>query len=181
MPLPEPNLAGAHQRANAALAAMVVQVLQSQFVVTDVAIHRGITHAIWPARLQRLTRGPLVDGWKGDVVLDGGHNAHAAAAIAEWAKGQKIAMVCGLLKRKSAPDFFKALNGSVSRVACITIPGVADSYPAAELAALARAVGLDAIEADGLLPAAQALAVENTTLLVGGSLVLAGIVLKNHG
>ena len=48
------------------------------------AIEQGLRRVEWPARLQRLTRGPLVDLAPKDaeVWLDGGHNPHAAHAIA---------------------------------------------------------------------------------------------------
>ena len=51
---------------------------------------RGLAEVEWPARLQRLRRGPLVEllpaGW--ELWLDGGHNADggrvAAAVAASW-------------------------------------------------------------------------------------------------
>ena len=45
----------------------------------EAAIRRGLASVEWPARLQRLTRGPLTDalpsGW--ELWLDGGHNDSA--------------------------------------------------------------------------------------------------------
>ena len=51
---------------------------------------RGLAQVEWPARLQRLTRGPLAErlppGW--ELWLDGGHNESAGAALADFARAR---------------------------------------------------------------------------------------------
>jgi dihydrofolate synthase/folylpolyglutamate synthase len=43
-----------------------------------------MTNAVWPARMQRLRKGTLAEAAPGaELWLDGGHNPHAARAIAE--------------------------------------------------------------------------------------------------
>ncbi len=177
-----PSLHGQHQRANASLAASVVGLLQPQFSVNDDALRQGVAQARWPARLQTLTHGPLVVAWgeRGPVVLDGGHNAHAATAMAAWlAEGhQPAVMICGLMRRKDATAFLAPLQSVVSRFAFIPIPDAPDSYDPAELAAHIPG----AIACASVQEAASVLAdVGKATLLVGGSLYLAGEILKNHG
>ena len=53
------------------------------------AIAAGLRQIDWPARLQRLTRGPLAEtlppGW--ELWLDGGHNPGAGQVLAEAARG----------------------------------------------------------------------------------------------
>src|SRR3546814_12650952 len=80
-------LHGAHQIANAALAVACASRL-TEFAIDGAAVAAGLAQARWPARLQRLTRGPLVDappnGW--ELWLDGGNNPAAGVALAETLK-----------------------------------------------------------------------------------------------
>ena len=190
--LPSPNLLGAHQFANAALAAVVAGVCADDLPVTNRAIAHGITRAFWPARLQQLTRGPLVEQWpsRGEVILDGGHNTHAANAIAQWAKtltpATPIFMIAAMMKRKNAVDFFAPLAPHISHLCCIPMPEDPSGYDAAELAAAAAEAGIEHVTESSDLQAAMAqfrdtISPENApTLLIAGSLHLAGEVLKNH-
>src|SRR5215813_15452292 len=60
--LPSPALAGAHQLDNAATAVACVERLRAaKFQIDDQAIRKGLVTVELPARLQRLTRGPLPD------------------------------------------------------------------------------------------------------------------------
>src|SRR5690606_4717106 len=77
--LPPPSRFGPHQFENAGLAAAAA-VLLGRSEVDDAAIGRGVASAVWPARFQRLTEGPLATlaEARGAVLwLDGGHNPHA--------------------------------------------------------------------------------------------------------
>lgn len=80
--LPPPALAGIHQHDNAGIAVAAMRAFADPRL-TARAIAAGIARAEWPARLQRLTRGPLVamlpPGWS--LVLDGGHNPDAGRAL----------------------------------------------------------------------------------------------------
>src|SRR5262249_883615 len=75
--LPLPRLKGRHQHANAALA---IAALRAIAPIPDAAVAKGLQSARWPARLQRLTRGPLVDIAPNgaDIWLDGAHNVMGA-------------------------------------------------------------------------------------------------------
>ena len=80
--LPAPALAGPHQIANAGLAAAVALELD----LTESAIAEGLRTVRWPARMQRLTVGPYGEAARAadaELWLDGGHNPHAGAALAE--------------------------------------------------------------------------------------------------
>src|SRR5437763_15695937 len=70
---------------NAGLAVAMLRHQQVLHVPTS-ALTAAMGWADWPARLQRLAPGPLVDGR--EVWLDGGHNPSAARQIAFWAKRQ---------------------------------------------------------------------------------------------
>ena len=55
--LPMPGLPGAHQIDNAGIAIAAAR----QIGLSEEAVRRGVTHVRWPARLQRLTKGPLAE------------------------------------------------------------------------------------------------------------------------
>ena len=85
--LPLPSLPGAHQIANAGIALACMEQLDG-FSLPETAIAAGLRRIDWPARLQRLTSGPLVEtlpsGW--ELWLDGGHNPVAGQVLAEAAR-----------------------------------------------------------------------------------------------
>ena len=184
--LPAPSLPGVHQHHNAALAAVVATSLDA-LPVDDAALAAGVSQAVWPARLQRLSTGPLVEAWgtRGDVYLDGGHNPHAAEIIAAWMADQRppVTLMLGMMARKDAAAFLKPLAPHVTQLIAVPIPGSeAECYTPEALAAIAREAGIAQVTATASLPeAAQKLM--NTaqgTLLIAGSLFLAGEILKNH-
>lgn len=183
--LPLPVLAGAHQYQNAALAALVTQSIGSLPVSPD-AFARGLSTAHWPARLQVLHHGPICDAWgaRGAVVLDGGHNAHAAAALAQWVRQQStpVTLLCGMMARKDARTFFQPLVGVVREI--ITLPVEEEGgYDPEALAQAAREAGITQVRAchDQQKLAAWLGTCDPGALLIAGSLFLAGEILKNHG
>lgn len=173
-------LVGEHQRVNAGVAVEVAATLAERFPLTKQQVADGLSQAQWPARLQRLKHGPIVDAWGSPVLLDGGHNAHAATALAAWVDAQPapVVMLCGMMRRKEASAYFAALEGKLARIACVAIPGAEDSFSAAELAAMAPAGEAFASISEAV---ASLRAVGGATLLIAGSLYLAGEILKTHG
>jgi len=77
--LPSPGLIGGHQIANAGTALAVLRALGTGDA------EAAMTRAEWPARMQRLRRGPLIAaaGDRAEIWLDGGHNPAAGVALAE--------------------------------------------------------------------------------------------------
>src|SRR5262249_51516122 len=60
--LPSPALIGAHQIDNAATAVACIERLRAaRLQIDDAAIAKGLRTVEWPARLQKLVRGPLVE------------------------------------------------------------------------------------------------------------------------
>jgi dihydrofolate synthase/folylpolyglutamate synthase len=198
--LPRPNLPGAHQVFNAGLATAAalelnrMRVLKAQ--LSDVHIAAGLRHAEWPARMQRLTRGPLVEalppGW--ELWLDGAHNpagAQAAAAMADaWSKDVNplpLDLVVGMLDTKDARGIFAPLAGRVRRMRTVTIPNELHAVPGDALATIAAANGLPARAAAnigaalGELIAAHGNPSRPARVLICGSLYLAGTVLAENG
>ena len=179
--LPAPALPGPHQIANAGLAIAAAAELD----LPETAIAAGLAAARWPARLQRLTAGPyaeLATTAGAELWLDGGHNPHAAAALADTLhqlnqrSPRPLALICGLLANKDAAGFFKALAPLDAPVITLAFEGAATD-PAA-LAGAAQAAGLRA-EAAGSVAAAIETALTGGAgrLVICGSLYLAGEVL----
>lgn len=185
--LPLPSLAGPHQIDNAALAAVAALQLR-EARIDEPAIAAGIATAVWPARMQRLTRGPFGERAQAagaDLWLDGGHNPHAAAALARTVgdmaarDGRPVALICGLLANKDVDGFFAAFGDLKPRI--LAVPFEADAASPPEC--LAEAAGRTGLKAEIAASALQAL----ETVLAGdgppphivicGSLYLAGEVL----
>ena len=178
--LPSPALVGNHQYGNAALA--VAMLRHQQLVEVGVeALAKGLRTARWPARMQRLSPGPLralVPSF-GQLWVDGAHNVHAAEAVAESLKSiafpQAITIVVGMLANKDAAGVLGALAPWAARVIAVPTPGHAHQPPDM-LAQLARDLGLAAATAPDL-PAALILA-DTAIVLIAGSLYLAGEALR---
>jgi dihydrofolate synthase/folylpolyglutamate synthase len=161
------------------------------------AIERGLRDVEWPARMQRLLRGPLIEAApKGaEVWLDGGHNPHGAAALAqsmadlEERAPKPLYLICGMLRTKDARGFLTAFRGLARHISTIAIPGEEASLGAGVLYDVAREVGLGATPADSLDDAmmqvvgwSQAREEEGAPrVLICGSLYLAGRVLAENG
>lgn len=182
--LPPPALAGAHQFANAGLAAMAALTLDCPRLSAE-AIAAGVADVTWPARLQRLTVGPLADIARAagtDLWLDGGHNVHAARALADaltaWKArdGRDTTLIVGMLGNKDIEGFFDALRPCGPLVLAIPFEAEAAAPPDRVVSA-ARAAGLDAEIALDLTVAVRQAATPETRVLICGSLYLAGEVL----
>jgi dihydrofolate synthase/folylpolyglutamate synthase len=187
--LPLPSLPGRHQWRNAGLAAAAALCLPLPPPLPAAAISKGVGQARWPARLQRLTRGPLSDllpaGW--ELWLDGGHNPGAGVALADHARAQwrdrPLYLLVGMLNSKDSRGFVDPLAALVAGGASVAIPGEANSLTAAMMAAQAAAAGLSLPPADSVAAAVGRLAQQPgpARLLICGSLYLAGTVLSENG
>jgi dihydrofolate synthase/folylpolyglutamate synthase len=161
--LPAPSLFGPHQFDNAGLAVVAMDALRDPRI-DEAAMAKGVASAVWPARFQRLTAGPVGERARAldvDVWLDGGHNPHAGRALAQAAAklvardGRPLTMVVGMFARKDAAGFFAPFAALKPRV--ITTPFDSPIAASAEdLAAAARAQGLAANAAPDLASALDA-------------------------
>lgn len=179
----EVALPGTHQRYNAALAGLAMRTLTSPGI-SDAAIWKGAQTAVWPARMQKLSDGPIARlGQGADVWLDGGHNPHAATAIAELLRemGGRTVMVVGMLASKDHGGFFHSFKGTVDTVHTLpNAPGHASVDPA-DLAATAKRYLPETHPHASLEAAMQAAAAQAPDrILICGSLYLAGEVLEKN-
>ena len=189
--LPPPSLPGIHQIDNAGLAIAVLENLDG-FAIDEEHIRAGLAAVEWPARLQRLTRGPLVGLLPAgiELFLDGGHNESAGAVLAEWAHGARgpVDLVFGMRANKAADRFFAHVAPRVRRLRAVAIDGDPLSLPPDAVAGLARAAGIDAAPARSVDAAVADLAAAHqggppppARILICGSLYLAGHVLAENG
>ena len=179
--LPASALAGAHQIDNAGVA--IASALELD--LPEIAIAQGLKAVRWPARLQRLTAGPYAETARAadaELWLDGGHNPHAARALAAFLAERQaraprpLALICGMLGNKDAGGFFDALKGSGAAVFTVGFDGAAAEPQA--LAAVARGHGLAATPAGSAAEALDmALRLGAGRVVICGSLYLAGEVL----
>jgi len=185
--LPPPALAGRHQYDNAATAIACAELMRSRFSISDAAIAEGLATAVWPARLQRLKRGPMVDALPSGVALwlDGMHNADSgrviADTLADWTQ-RPIGLVWGMMGNKRAEDLIAPLAPHLAAIRCVAIPETPNARPPDELTRIARGIGLDAAAAGSVAEGVAELAsLGCRSILIGGSLYLAGHVLADHG
>ncbi len=180
--LPLPNLPGPHQIMNAGAALAALRLL-GHGAGTDAAV----TGAQWPARMQRLRTGPLVDAApQAELWLDGGHNPAAGIAIAatlDRLPRRDTHLICGMLNTKDVGGFMRPLAGHATRLHAVSIPGEAATLSAAQTADAACHAGIVATEAADVAAALGAIMAENpqARVLICGSLYLAGVILRENG
>lgn len=186
--LPLPALAGAHQATNLALAVAMLR-HQDRIAVSDAALAAAATTARWPARMQRLGGGPLVDRLPpgSRVWLDGGHNQPAADAVAralaDQLHGGRAHLVMGMLANKDAAGLLGPFAPHARSFTAVPIPGH-DHHTPEQLAAIADSLGIAATTAPDVPAAVDGLARSGSApvdVLILGSLYLAGAVLAANG
>jgi len=181
--LPLPNLAGPHQVQNAGAALAALRHLGQG----ETACEAAVTRAEWPARMQRLVRGPLVNAAGNcELWLDGGHNpagGQAVAATLERMPRKPTHLVTGMLNTKDVAGYMRPLVPHAASLTAVSIPGETATLPAQATADVADAVGIPAGTADSVLAAVAAIAAREpgARILISGSLYLAGQVLRENG
>ena len=173
------SLSGHHQRINAGLALAAAKTM-GWSVSPDV-----LTQTQWPGRWQTLAPGRLDSHVpKGTrIIIDGGHNVASAKVLAHMIQEQlsgPVHMIVGMINTKEMTGYLTHLLETGARLTCLSIPEQDHSIAPATMADRARALGYKAQTAISL---EVALARTNPleTVLICGSLYLAGYVLREHG
>ena len=190
--LPAPKLYGRHQFENAGLAIAALRAIKP-FKIAPAAYEAGMVKADWPARLQRLAAGRLVEliPAGSELWLDGGHNPDGGRAIAaaladlEERGSRPLVLIVGMLASKDCAGFLSNFTGLARRMIAVPVPGAEKGLSAEAVADAARAIGLPATSRDNLdeaLDAARKLDLDPPPrILITGSLYLAGEVLRENG
>jgi dihydrofolate synthase/folylpolyglutamate synthase len=192
MDLAAPKLFGRHQFDNAGLAIATLRA-QSLFKIDPAAFEVGIVNAEWPARMQRLGSGALVDQAPpgSEIWLDGGHNAEggrvAAAAVGDLEErvSRPLVVIVGMMANKDASAFLANFAGLTRHIIAVQIPEREGAMPPDRLADAARTLGMRVESAAGVEAALHSLArlayEVPPRILITGSLYLAGHVLSLNG
>lgn len=183
---PLPTLTGPHQPSNLALAIATLR-HQRALAIPDSAFATAATAARWPARMQRLTPGPLHARLPAgaEIWLDGGHNEAAAqsvsATLAQVANGRPAHLILGMLSNKDATGLLAPFAPLAASFTAVPVPGHAHHDPA-DLAATARALGIAATSTapDARTALANLAGADAPLVLILGSLYLAGEVLREN-
>lgn len=181
--LPLPNLPGPHQIQNAGTALAALRHLNQSEVSSEAAV----SHAEWPARMQRLKAGPLRDiAPQAEIWLDGGHNVAAGQAIAATLNrlpSRATHLVCGMLNTKDVAGYLRPLSSFATSLTAVSIPGEVSTLPAEDTAQAALNVGMQASTAESVEQAVKKIisTTPDARILICGSLYLAGHVLRANG
>ena len=181
--LPLPNLPGPHQVQNAGAALAALRYLGADEAACEAAVSR----AFWPARMQRLRRGPLVDLAPGvELWLDGGHNpagGEAIAATLAQMPARPTHAICGMLNTKDVTGYMRPMAPHLASLHAVSIPGEKNTLPAEATASAAREAGIAAHEAVSVTDALRSIAETDprARVLICGSLYLAGSILRENG
>jgi dihydrofolate synthase/folylpolyglutamate synthase len=135
--------------------------------------------AQWPGRMHFLIAGPVTHLLPSDaeVWVDGGHNVSAGLALAKYFadyEAGSIDLVIGMLSNKDPAAIITPLREKLASVTVIPVPGheshTLGDYPDADA---------PATEASDISAALRSLDMgSGKTILIAGSLYLAGEVLK---
>ena len=181
--LPLPALLGDHQIQNAGAALAALRYLGAD----EAACEAAMTQATWPARMQRLKTGPLVESAaSAELWLDGGHNAAAGEALAALLGAlpkRETHLICGMLNTKDVSGYLRPLATQAASLTAVSIPGEANALSAEDTAAAAESVDLTAHEAASVQAALDAILAKapDARVLICGSLYLAGNILRENG
>lgn len=185
--LEPPRLRGHHQVENAGIAIAALRALG------DGDPEAAMRRAEWPARMQRLRHGPMVerlpDG--AELWLDGGHNAAAGEALAaliseiDARAPAPLWMIAGMLDTKAAGDYFGAFRDIATGLRAVAIPDTPASLSAYQLAEHANGSGIEAAPSETVDAALSEILANHPggplRVMICGSLYLAGNILRDHG
>jgi dihydrofolate synthase / folylpolyglutamate synthase len=192
MDLAAPRLFGRHQFDNAGLAIATLRTLDA-FKIDAAAFEAGIVNAEWPARMQRLASGVLVDQapQASEIWLDGGHNADGGRVVAaalgdlEERVPRPLVVIVGMMANKDPAAFLANFSGLTRHIIAVEIPGRGNAMPPDRLSDAARQLGMRvevAASVEAALGSLARLAYEAPPrILITGSLYLAGHVLSANG
>ena len=168
------KMAGAHQVKNMTCVIEACNVLKKYFNLTDENIISGISKTILPARVEIISKKPL-------VILDGGHNEDGAkafynAVLPELENKSRVIVIAGMMADKAVEDSLKPLMLKTDVFFAVT-PDNPRAMKAHDLAEIAGRYSKQVFTVQNIKDAvkiAYAAADENTAVLVVGSLYLAG-------
>lgn len=168
------TMTGVHQVKNMTCVIEACGVLKNSFNISQNDIVKGISRTQLPARIEIISRKPL-------VILDGGHNEDGAKAffdaVSPTLKAKnKVVVIAGMMGDKAVEKSLEPLM-RITDVFYAVTPENPRAMSSIELSEIARKYVKEVYAVDKIkdaLRVAYELIDENTALLVVGSLYLAG-------
>lgn len=117
------NLAGTHQLENAAIVNAALAAISGRFPVSQNQMEKALQNIDWPGRLEKISDDP-------EIWYDGGHNAHAAQAIAAQAAAwqaednKPLHLILGMKADKEPEKFLAPLLPYAASIQLVPVPGV---------------------------------------------------------
>ena len=170
----ETSMAGFHQIKNMTCVIEACEILRGFYKISDEDIYNGIRKTVLPARVEIISKKPL-------VILDGGHNAEGAKAFYDSVVPQligcgKVYVVAGMMADKAVKTSLKPLIEYSDSFIAVT-PDNPRAMSCDELAEIAKLFCNDVTAIPSPVDAVKTVSAalgENDVLLVVGSLYLAG-------
>ena len=186
---PRPTLIGPHQVENVSGAIAAIEILNSRghCEVYYEDICDGIVETYWPARIEPIKKGKIVEmlpnkNW--ELFLDGAHNPHGATALARWAETRRdkpLYIIFGTTKGKDVTEYLKVLKPYVKFVCGICVNHETNAQRGTDISDAAEKLGMNTKPFDFLPNAIQYISEiekNDAIVLICGSLYLAGDVMK---
>ena len=189
---PFPNLTGTHQVSNAMTAISALTHLN----IPEKYICEGLKSTYWPARLQKITNGSLYKlirsyNMKNQLWIDGGHNEDASIQLKNsisFENKKHLHIIYGSLRNKDHKSFLSNLVAVASSLSVVDIKNQPSSLLQTVAVSTAKEVGWEKIySAHNIRDAIKYICSQNegatshATILICGSLYLAGQALKENG
>lgn len=186
---PRPKLIGPHQIDNVSGAIAAIEVLNSnghsEVYYEDIC--DGIVDTYWPARIEPIKKGKIVDmlpneNW--EIFLDGAHNPHGAKALARWAETRRdkpLYIIFGTTRGKDVTKYLEVLKHYVKFVCGICVNHETNAQRGTFISEAAEKLGMPTKPFDFLPNAIKYITEiekEDSIILICGSLYLAGDVMK---
>lgn len=168
------KMAGEHQVKNMTCVIEACNVLKNYFNLTDENIKNGISKTSLPARVEIISKSPL-------VILDGGHNEDGAKAFYNTVSGaldskDKVVVIAGMMADKAVEESLKPLIKKSDYFICVT-PNNPRAMTGEELAIIGKKYCNNVIVVESPEKAvrfAENIIKNKDVLCVVGSLYLAG-------
>ena len=189
---PFPNLTGTHQVSNAMTAISALTHLN----IPEKYICEGLKSTYWPARLQKIKNGSLYKliksyNMKNQLWIDGGHNEDASIQLKNsisFKNKKHLHIIYGSLRNKDHKSFLSNLVDVASSLSVVDIKNQPSSLLQPVAVSTAKEVGWEKIySAHNIRDAIKYICSQNegatshATILICGSLYLAGQALKENG
>ncbi len=173
------NLLGKHQIQNALTALTAIDILKKEIDIPDDAVKKGMQTAFINARLEILSRNPL-------VILDGAHNEAGidslTAFIGEYLSSKRLIGILGMCKDKNSTNAFSKILPMFTEIIPVEIPRFPRTMPLNQLSSIVSRFNKNVHPAESpeqAIKYATTKCIDNSAVIIFGSLYLARRIIRN--